>query len=55
MYYAIESGAAAMCAGKAIHPSSKAVSPRKTSHKSPLHSAPTAPIHTLLAMTTTLQ
>ena len=35
-------------------PSAKAVKPRKTSHKSPLHSAPTAPIHTQLAVTTAL-
>ena len=35
-------------------PSAKVISPRRTSHKSLLHSAPTAPIHTLLAMTTTL-
>ena len=35
-------------------PSTKAVSPRKTSHKSPLHSPPTAPIHTFLAVTTAL-
>ena len=35
-------------------PSAKAISPRKTSHKSPLLSAPTAPVHTLLAMATAL-
>ena len=35
-------------------PSTKAVSPRKTSHKSLLPSAPTAPVHTLLAVTTAL-
>ena len=39
---------------KPYMPSTKAISPRKTSHKSPLHSAPTAPVHTLLAMTTAL-
>ena len=53
-YYAVKSGAAAMCAGKAIHTLHQAVSARKTSHKSLLHSAPTAPVHTLLAMTTAL-
>ena len=35
-------------------PSAKAVSLRKTGHISLLHSAPTAPIHTPLAMTTAL-
>ena len=35
-------------------PSTKATSPIKINHKSPLHSAPTAPIHTFLAMTTAL-
>ena len=39
---------------KPYMPSAKAVSPRETSHKSPLHSAPTVPIYTLLAMTTAL-
>ena len=34
--------------------SAKAISPIKTNHKSPHHSAPTAPIHTFLAMTTAL-
>ena len=35
-------------------PSAKAVSPIKTNHKSPLHRAQTAPIHTLLGVTTAL-
>ena len=43
MYYAIESGAAVMCADKA---STKVISPIKTNHESPLHSAPTALVHT---------
>ena len=34
--------------------SAKAINPRKTSHKSPLHSAPTAPIHTFPTVTTAL-
>ena len=33
-------------------PSVKAISPKETNHRSPLHSVPTAPVHTLLAMTT---
>ena len=39
---------------KPYTPSTKAVNPRKTSHKSSLHSAPTVPVHTLLAVTTAL-
>ena len=39
---------------KPYMPSAKAINPRRTSHRSPLHSAPTAPIHTPLAMTTAL-
>ena len=39
---------------KPYMPSAKAISPRKTSHKSLPHSAPTVPIHTPLAMTTAL-
>ena len=35
-------------------PSTKAINPRETNHKSLFHNAPTAPIHTLLAMTTAL-
>ena len=39
---------------KPYMPSTKADSPRKTSHKSLFHSAPTAPVHISLAMTTGL-
>ena len=35
-------------------PSAKAINPRRTSHRSALHSAPTAPNHTRLAVTTAL-
>ena len=56
-YYAIESGVAVMCAGKAIHALCiKTISPmEESSQKSPVLSAPTAPIHILLALTTAVQ
>ena len=54
MYYAIESGTTAMCAGKAIHALHQGHQAQKKTHRSPLHSAPTAPVHTLLAVTTAL-
>ena len=54
MYYTIESETAVMCAAKAIHALCQGHQPQKTGHKSLPHSAPVAPIHTLLAMTTSL-
>ena len=54
MYYTIESGAAAMCAGKAIHTLHQGHQPQKNKPQKSPHSAPTAPVHTLLAMTTAL-
>ena len=43
-----------MCADKVIHALCQGHQPIKTNHKSPLNSAPTAPIYTFLAMTTAL-
>ena len=50
-YYTIESGVGAMCAGKAIHALHQGHQPQKNKA---LHSASTAPIHALLAVTTAL-
>ena len=53
-YYAIESGAAVVCGGKAIHTLHQGHQPQKNKPQRSASQDPTAHVHTLLAVTTAL-